>query len=1322
MFTQKVRFLVFGLVFFQCVATVAGQESTDPLASGFESPPVSAKPHTWWHWMNGNVTKEGITADLESMQRVGIGGAQIFNAGEGIPPGPVKFNSPEWHDMFKFAVQEASRLHLEIGLHNCAGWSSSGGPWNTPAHAMQHVTMSETKITGGKEFTGTLPQPPTKWDYYQDIAVLAFPTPDGEDTGRQTFAPKVTASGSHLDPLTVPDGKEDTSVSLPISSMPQFLQLEFSQPFATRTVVLGLSQGSSGVQGVLQVSDDGQHFRTLRSFTAPHRPTRPLSFSLGPKAVSARFFRVQFNKISDRTKELIVSKFDLSPRLHIEDVDAKDGDSGAFVNSSSDEGPVADSLMIKRDDLVDLTKSMDANGHLTWNVPPGDWTILRIGYTPIGVENHPAPPEGTGPECDKFTPAALDAHWAGFVQKAIDDAGPLAGKGKTFDNVLIDSYEVGGQNWSADFRAEFEKRRGYDPVPFLPAFTGRVVESPEVSERFLWDVRRTIADLFADDYYGHFTELCHEHGMKSAFEPYTGPYESMQAGASADLPMGEFWVNNSGLDPSVKLASSIGHIYGRNLIGTESFTAAPGAHSRWLDDPYALKALGDQAFCTGINRLTFHRFAMQPWTNRWPGMTMGQWGTHFDRTSTWWEQGRAWIQYLTRCQFLLQQGQFVADAAYFDGEDAPNEMPPLDPALPPGHDFDVVDADVLKNATVKDGQLVLPGGMKYRVLILPSSVRTMTPQVLRKIHALVAGGLPLVGAPPQHSPSLEDYPQCDSEVNSLCHDLWGDCDGNQVTAHQFKRGTVIWGQPLDQVFAGLKVPPDFEFADASQSHLSYIHRHDGEADIYFISNQRNHFDSVDGIFRVGGKAPEFWHPDTGVIEPAPVWREENGRTIVPLRFDPVGSVFVVFRKAVPGDHAVASAVQGFLSPAVSIKPSKLIIRRAIYGVIRQPAAWTDVTARVKAMASTNALSIVANNDLAGDDPAPNIIKQLRVEYVVNGQRHTDEASEGTTLTLRPGAEIVRAIYGNLTDTSAGSSPTIDLTKKLAGLIQDGSLNVVADNDLAGSDPAFGIPKELRVDYSLDGVAESTVVAEGDTLSLGNRLAIGEPPAYALRADGAGNVFVQAASPGSIELTTATGKTLAADVTEAPAPLTLDGAWDLSFPPHWGAPAHVAWPRLESWTDSDDTGIKYFSGTATYTKEIEIPSAMLGADRSLWLDLGRVKNLAEVSLNGQSLGILWKPPFRVEITSAARPGRNKLEVKITNLWPNRLIGDEQLPDDREWVGKRLREWPQWLLEGKPSPTGRYTFTTWHHWTKDDPLLESGLLGPVTILCFVETAVQ
>ena len=1106
--------------------------AADSLDAGFLNPPDSAKPQTWWHWMNGNITKAGITADLEAMKRGGLGGATIVNADCDIPHGPVNFMSPEWRDDFKFAVSEANRLGLELCVENCAGWSSSGGPWNVASNAMQQITTSEIRVAGPRHFSGRLPPPPARLDFYRDIAVFAFPTPEGEAVDMKALVLKATTSAEGQDAGKLFDGSGDTFVTLPVptNGRPQFVQLEFAQPFVTRLITLTLGSGArewgaGQCEGVIQTSDDGVAFHDLRKFSFPDRAFNPVTLSLGNSPVSARFYRALFTSAGDQVKEIPVAEFQLSPRLGIENVDAKAGfnDNGT---SSPVPASVAPALVVNHSGMKNLTRRLKPDGRLDWDVPAGNWTILRMGFTPTGVNNHPAPVEGTGLECDKLSKEALDAHWAGMMKPVLDDVGPLAGKSLT--GSLIDSYEVGGQNWTPKFRGEFQKRRGYDPLPFLPTFTGRVVDSPDVSERFLWDVRRTIADLFDENYYGHFQTLCHQAGLAAYTEPYGGPFESLQAGAAADIPMGEFWIGQPWVN--AKLPASIGHIYGRKFIGAESFTAMPGEHGRWLEDPYSLKMLGDSVFCQGVNRYFFHRFAMQPWTNRWPGMTMGQWGSHFDRTSTWWEPGSAWRQYISRCEYILQQGRFVADAAYFCGESAPVEFPVGNPALPAGYDYDGVNADVLKTAAVQQGQLVLKSGMSYHVLILPPAERAMTPALLRRLRGLVAAGLTLVGAPPTSSPSLAGYPRCDAEVKSLVAEMWGQADGRKVTENNFGKGKVIWGQPLDRVLAGLSVKPDFTFAANDGIKLAYIHRRDGDAEIYFVSNQRRQADTADCSFRVSGKTPELWHPDSGVIERAPVWHEQDGRTTVRLTFDPAGSVFVVFRAAANGDQ-IANA--------------------------KMDSEW-----------------------------------------------QTQSGANG----------------------------------------------------------------ELRVKAASDGTATFTTVA---------------------------------------------GKTLQAVAANVPAPLELTGAWTLNFPPHWGAPPSVTLGKLISWTEHPDNGVRYFSGTATYEKEIEISADRLLAGRELWLDLGAVKNIAEVSLNGRNLGVLWKPPFRVDLTAAAKPGVNQLEVKVTNLWPNRLIGDEQLPPDCEWDGKRLKAWPQWLLDGKPSPTGRLTFTTWHHWTKDSALLESGLLGPVTL---------
>lgn len=1162
----------------------------DSLEAGFHDPPQSAKPHTWWHWMNGNVTKEGITADLEAMKQIGLGGATVVNVDCDIPRGDTPFMSPKWREDFKFAVQEANRLGLELCVENCAGWSSSGGPWNTVTNAMQQLTASETQIHGPIAFNGALPKPPFKLGFYRDIAVLAFKAPSIPGVAASNTVP---ITGKLEVKRAVYEGRDGGG----------------SKDVTAKIVDLIKDGQKSVVAGNDEMGGDpafGQVKRLSMEFVLDGKPGtltvdehETLIFPINASQLAAA--RSLVKTAADRT-------FVEPPRATI---------SPAGV--------------IPSDGIVDLTAKLASDGRLKWNVPSGDWIVLRFGYTPTGVKNHPAPREGEGLECDKFSKAALDAHWNGFMQKILDDAGPLAGK--SLDCSLIDSYEVGSQDWTANFREEFKKRRGYDPLKFLPTFTRRVVDSPEITERFLWDMRRTIADLFAENYYEHFAELCRRHGLKSAVEPYTGPFDSPQCGASADVVMGEFWTGSEG-DPSVKLAASIAHSYGKTIVGAESFTAAPEA-GRWQNDPYSLKALGDLMYCQGLNRYYFHRYAMQPWTNRWPGMTMGQWGFHFERTETWWKQGKSWIDYISRCEFLLQQGRAVADAAYFNGQSAPVEMRAGDPVLPKGYDFDAVDADVLRNATVKNGRIALASGANYALLILPPGDVNMTPQTLHHIHELVRSGATVVGSRPEHSPSLENYPACDAQVKRLGDELWGNCDGTNVLENTDGKGSIVWGKSLADVFAAQNLKPDFEFTGLEgASRLAYAHRVAGAAEIYFVSNQRRRPDSVECTFRVDGKIPELWHPDSGVIEPAPVWSALDGRTTVRLDFDPAGSVFVIFRNTAKGmDHVVA-----------------------------------------------------VKSDIAAESPPE---AKLEIQHGVYA------ATDGTG--------------------------EMDVTAKLSELARDGQLVVAANNNTFGRDPAYGHGKELRVDYALDGKARHAVVHENETLTLPASQVSDSSSQWETRIGVDGMPLVRVWSVGGVELRTSKGKILHVEVTGLPPPQEITGPWRLSFPPNWGAPDSVTLDNLISWTDHTNKGVRYFSGTATYEKEIEIPNERLAMGRELWLDLGTVKNFAEVSLNGESFGVLWKPPFRVNVTDTAKPGVNKLIIKVTNLWPNRLIGDEQLPPDSQWTDKRLANWPQWLLDGKPSPSGRVTFTTWHHWTKDSPLLESGLIGPVMLeMAAVESA--
>ena len=760
----------------------------DTISQGFQSPPATAKPQVWWHWMDRNVSKEGITADLEALHRNGLGGAQFFNLDYEIPTGSVQFLSPEWFDAIHHAAQEADRLGLEIGMHNCSGWSSSGGPWITPDHAMQLVTTLETRVKGPVHFNDKLtkPEPPEgKFpDYYRDIAVFASPTPAAEVAGK----------GFRIPDLNFKAGYE--------------------------------------------------------------KPQRTWAWRFG------------------------------------------------------EEGEAPADAIYRKDQIIDVSRSLKADGTLTWDVPEGDWTIIRIGYAPRPRMNtHPEVPAGRGLEVDKMSRAALDIHFKSFIDRVVKEMGPL--KGKSFTNLLIDSYEVGAQNWTPQFREEFQRRRGYDLLPYLITLTGCVVDSVEITERFLWDFRRTIADLYHDNYWGYYAELCRKYGLKSVTETYEGPFSTFDNAAEDDIPMTEFWSSNWFGKSSARsrLVASAAHLEGKPIVGAESFTSNY-AKDRFTLYPYALKGLGDFMFCDGINRFYFHDFTHQPWVNdaMKPGMTMGPWGLHFARTVTWWEQSKAWMTYIGRCQYLLQSGHPTSDILCFTGESGgvmavwkkTGNLPPI----PDGYDFEFVNAKHLLAATVQDGRIVLRNGLMYRVLVLPDE-NYLSLAIVKKLAELVKVGATIVGPAPNRSPSLSEFGTGDSEIRKIAAELWGNCDGKSVTEQSVGPGRVFWGKPLNEVLGSLGIRPDFDYQAEPSANICYKHRAANGAEIYFVCNQSRQTTAVECKFRVSGKLPELWHADSGLMEPAPVYDEADGITTVPLQFDPSGSVFVVFRQPAAAEHVVS---------------------------------------------------------------------------------------------------------------------------------------------------------------------------------------------------------------------------------------------------------------------------------------------------------------------------------------------------------------------------------------------------------------------------------
>ena len=789
-----------------------------------------------------------------------------------------------------------------------------------------------------------------------------------------------------------------------------------------------------------------------------------------------------------------------------------------------------------------------------------------------------------------------------------------------------------------------------------------MLESEEVSERFLWDLRRTVADLVSANYAGRMRERAHAKGLRLSIEAYDGaPTDDIQYAENADEPMSEFWwplANTGALWSTTEMASSA-HITGKAIVGAESFTA--GDEERWRSSPADLKIRGDWAFCHGVNRFVFHRYAMQPWAGtdpnatgdapllRAPGMTMGPWGQHYERTETWWSQTTAWHEYLSRCQSMLRIGRYAADICYLEPEGAPRRY--YAPAGTGKYASDGCSTDVvLSRMSVKNGRIVLPDGMNYRVLALPDA-QTMTPALLSKVAELVEAGATVVGPRPRKSPSLSGYPACDGDVETIATRLWGDAAGPAAGLHAVGKGRVVWGVTAEQYLETNGVPADFAAKAGVKADVEYIHRSlpDG-TEAYFVANLTPLTLNGTYSFRVAGKRPEIWSPQTGETEPAAVYTEKNGVTTLPLHFDATESRFIVFRpEAKNTDPIVSITRDGTPITSGADAANRLTVVSASYGPPGDAARTRDVRAKVQALLDSGVL-VFQVGDLAKDD-----------------------------------------------------------------------------------DPAFGVIKTATIQYT-DG--KSTMTATGqdpDTLQLGGETQFPQSRVADVHTDSAGNRTLQAWLPGNYAATTMSGKTLSATITPAPAPVSIAGPWGVRFPAKsggtpLGAPARaddktLEFPTLQSWSESSDPDVKYFSGTATYTTTFDAPAAIAGPDTPVTLDLGKVKVIAQVFVNGKDLGILWKAPYRIDVTHALQPGRNALTIKVTNLWINRMIGDEQLPEDSDRNGDgTLKSYPAWLAANQPSPTGRQTFTTWRLWGKDSPLQESGLIGPVMLYATREARLE
>lgn len=1113
---------------------------TDPLLAGFQSPPAVAKPRTWWHWMNGNVTQAGIVADLEWMHRVGIGGVHYFDAGGALAN--YSFITPRlvvgdanWRAAVNLAARTTDRLGMELTTAASPGWSETGGPWVTPAQAEKKYVWSETLVEGGQRFAGTLAPPPRRTggfqnagrtggfapvdpnevnpEFYADAMVVAYRLPTADLAAAPT---RITSSGGVLDASRLADGDvaATQSVTAEAGASAVWIQADYAQVVTVRGLVLGVT-GSGASEGPdkprIEVSDDGHSWRAGTTLTGP---ADAVVKTYGFAPLTARHFRLVLPPEPAKPPlagmpsppprsgpvTIPVSEFVLRTSGTVDRFVEKAGFSEPIDYAAAPTAPVDRAAVIARRDVIDLTGRMMPDGTLDWTPPKGRWRVIRLGYSLTGTRNSPAPVEATGLEVDKFSPRHIRAYLDEYLGRFSAATGPdLIGR-RGLQNLLSDSWEAGVQNWTDDMRGEFKRRRGYDLAPWLPVLTGHVVDSADASDRFLWDYRRTLQDLLARHYAVLHDELG-KRGMgfyaEAQGDTWRAIGDGMEMKSRSDIPMAEYWYRSFAAGPGqptlktdMKESASVAHLYGKPLVANESLTVF-SAMTPWSYSPAMLKPVVDEIFAYGINRFVLHTSVHQPLMDKKPGLALGPFGQYISRNETWAELAKPFFSYIARSSYMLQQGRFVADIAYFYGEDRPLVSVfggAYDEAtdryrieVPQGYGYDFINAETLKTATgVTDGQLTTSGGMRYRILYLRPDVTAMTLATLERIEALVKGGVVLVGERPRHALGLA---ASDAQVTAVADRIWG-IVAPDSGVRALGKGRVYAGRSLAEVLAVETISPDVAFSNgAIDANILQLHRRtDDGSDIYYLTNRRGRPERITASFRTAGRAPELWHADSGRAAATGFHRDGN-RTIVPLALGANEAVFVVFRKP------------------------------------------TTETAR----------SI----------PAPEV------------------------------------------------------------------------------------------------------------------------------------------------------RTLA----------TLATGWTLDFPAGSGAPAHIAMPTLTSWSDDPRDDVRFFSGTATYTNSITVPSAWPASGRRILLDLGTVHELAEVLVNGRSMGIAWKAPYSIDVTDALHAGANSVAIRVTNLWPNRLIGDARQGTTAPHT---------WTAAAIPGPTGPFSRMGW---SATSPLLPAGLLGPVTL-----TAVQ
>lgn len=984
----------------------------DMLMEGFTNPPDSVKPWVYWYWISDNNTREGVTRDLEAMAEVGIGEALIGNIGyEGMQYGNPGILSEEWWQMIEHTIREGKRTGVNIGLFNCPGWSQSGGPWVNPEESMRYLLYSELEIEGGKKLELKLVKPS---EFFQQVRVLAFPVPDNEHSTLNRINSIISTIPQLESPDNLIDGDTGTVCLFrrAAGSKEIIIDIQSKDSFAARSLLLYPANTPFAADIDLMINLNGK-YKSIKKFRYDRSNAR---INVGP--IPKGPVAVSIPEVNSKNFRLIMSNFSLSNYLTNLPNNASDAALSEIVLSGSprvesfiekqlgkmcqtpfplwneyqwkpQEETGSEEMKVNPGNVLDLTSSTAADGTLIWAAPEGRWILLQIGAVPTGTRNAQAAPHAMGWEVDKMNKHHLKKHFDSYIGKLLERM--PAEERTALKHVVLDSYEQGSQNWTENMIEDFEVKYGYDPVPWFPVFTGRVVGSADQSDRFLWDWRRLVADRIAYDYVGGFRELCQEKGLRIWLENYGHwgfPSEFLMYGGQSHDVAGEFWNEGDLGNIECRAASSAAHIYGKKLVSAESYTSAGQAYQRY---PAMLKKRGDWSYTEGINQVILHLYIHQPYEDKSPGIN-AWFGTEFNRKNTWFRQSKNWIDYQRRCMFMLRRGLPVNDICYFIGEDVPKMTGARIPEMPDGYSYDYINAEVIMNRlTVKDGRLVLPDGMSYSLLVLPP-LETMRPELLQKIAELVKKGAKVYGPPPSRSPSLQNYPAADLTVKQLVQELWDEAD---IKARKSGKRSVMNNMSLKEALDITGVLPDVRVTESTP--VLWIHRKMNDCDIYFITNQSDNRLAFEAAFRVRGMQPELWDPLNGRVRDLKVFTHNWGMTEIPLQLESYGSAFIVFRRSSDSRSEKPMVKTNFPDPVTLLQistPWEVTFDKTLRGpenriMMETPEDWTK--SRDERIRFYSGSAVYRNSFTLGEIPAgENIIIDLgkvgvMAEVKVNGR-------------------------------------------------------------------------------------------------------------------------------------------------------------------------------------------------------------------------------------------------------------------------------------------------------------------------------------------------